>query len=451
VAETTGDTVSYGFRPKRSVADAIEQCFIGLARKGSAQWVLEGDIKACFDGISHKWLETNVPMDKTILHKWLKAGYVENGQLFPTEAGTPQGGIISPTLANIALNGLEAQLNTRWGNKNKSCKVHLIRYADDFIVTGATEEILETGVRPVVEEFLKERGLVLSPEKTLITHITNGFDFLGFNICKYPSGQTQYKLFIKPSKASVNKFLENIREIIRQNPTMPAEGLIGLLNPKIRGWAIHYRFVVSKKIFNRVDHEIFKALWAWATRRHRNKGKRWIQKRYWRTTGKRHWVFASDATNRKGKQVVFSLFKASDVNIKRHVKIQNAANPYDLQWEMYFERRAYLQTLSKSFGQALSVLRQQDGKCPVCQQMLYGTPADFHLHHKIPIVKGGSDRIENLVFVHPNCHHQLHWTMAKEAALSKESDTKGLSRVRGNSQARFLGGKKGSNAFDLPD
>lgn len=451
VAETTGDTVSYGFRPKRSVADAIEQCFVGLSRGSSAQWVLEGDIKACFDGISHEWLETNVPMDKTILHKWLKAGYVEKGQLFPTEAGTPQGGIISPTLANIALNGLEAQINARWGNRNKGYKVHLIRYADDFVITGATKEILETGVLPVVEEFLNKRGLALSLEKTLVTHITEGFDFLGFTIRKYPNGQGKYRLFTKPSKASVNKFLENIREIIRQNPTMPAEALIGLLNPKIRGWAIHYRFVVSKKVFNRVDHEIFKALWAWAIRRHRNKGKRWVRKRYWRTLGKRHWVFASEGTNRKGKQVVYSLFKASDVSIKRHVKILNVSNPYDPQWEMYFERRAYLQTLSKSFGQALSVLKQQEGKCPVCMQMLDGTPADFHLHHIIPIVKGGNNRLENLVFVHPNCHNQLHWKMAKEAALPQDSDTKGLSRVRGNSHARFLGGKNGSNAFDLPD
>jgi RNA-directed DNA polymerase len=437
VAETTGDTVSYGFRPKRSVADAIEQCFVGLSRGSSAQWVLEGDIKACFDGISHKWLETNVPMDKTILHKWLKAGYVEKGQLFSTEAGTPQGGIISPTLANIALNGLETQLNARWGNQDKGYKVHLTRYADDFIITGATKEILETEVRPTVEEFLKERGLVLSTEKTIVTHITKGFDFLGFNIRKYPIDQSKHKLLIKPSKASANKFLNNIRETIRQNPTMPAERLIGLLNPKSRGWALHYRFVVSRKVFERIDHEILKALWAWAIRRHRNKGKRWIQKRYWRTIGKRRWVFASEGMNRKGKKITFTLFKATDVNIKRHVKIQNAANPYDPQWEMYFERRAYLQTLSKSFGQALFVLRQQEGKCPVCLQMLDGTPADFHLHHKTPIVKGGSDRIENLVFVHPNCHKQLHWKMAKEAALPQDSDMKGLSRVRGNSHARF--------------
>jgi RNA-directed DNA polymerase len=449
VAETTADTVSYGFRPKRSCADAIEQCFNGLARSTSAPWVLEGDIKACFDGISHEWLETNVPMDKTILHKWLKAGFVDEGRLFPTDEGTPQGGIISPTLANMALDGLEALLKNHWGNRGP--KVHLIRYADDFVITGASREVLETEVKPKVEEFLLARGLTLSPEKTLITHINEGFDFLGQNIRKYPAAQGKYKLLIKPSKASVKRFLDNIREAIRQNPTMPAERLIGLLNPKIRGWALYHRSVVSRKIFERVDHEIHKALWAWASRRHKRKGKKWIKKRYWRITGNRHWTFAGEGMNRKGKLVVYPLFKASDVNIRRHVKIQNAANPYDLRWEMYFERRAYLQTLNKSFGQALIVLRRQEGKCPVCKQTLDGTPADFHLHHILPLAKGGDNRTENLIYVHPNCHLQLHWLSAKEAAPSDESDTRGLSRVRGNSHARFLGGKNGSNAFNLPD
>jgi RNA-directed DNA polymerase len=449
VAETTGDTVSYGFRPKRSCADAIEQCFVGLSRGSSAQWVLEGDIKACFDGIDHEWLETNVPMDKTILHKWLKAGYVEESHLFPTETGTPQGGIISPTLANIALDGLESLLKTHWGNKSQ--KVHLIRYADDFIITGVTKEILEAEIKPAVEKFLLERGLTLSPEKTLITHISEGFDFLGQNIRKYPTGQDKQKLLIKPSKTSVKRFLDEIRETIRQNPTMPAAGLIRLLNPKIRGWALYHRSVVSRKTFETIDHEIHKALWAWATRLHKNKGQRWIKQRYWRTIGKRRWVFASEGTNREGKKTPYILFKASDVNIKRHVKIQNAANPYDRQWEMYFERRAYLQTLSKSFGQALTVLKQQGGKCPVCKQMLDGTPADFHLHHIIPIVRGGNNRIENLVFVHPNCHRQLHWLSASEAALPSDSDMKGLSRVRGNSHARFLGGEYGSNVYSLSD
>ena len=449
VAETTADTVSYGFRPKRSCADAIEQCFVGLSRGSSAQWVLEGDIKACFDGISHEWLYANVPMDKIILRKWLKAGYMEKGHLFSTDAGTPQGGIISPTLANIALDGLEALLKTRWGNRGP--KIHLIRYADDFIVTGASREILEAEVKPVIEEFLLARGLTLSPEKTLITHISKGFDFLGQNIRKYPAGFEKQKLLIKPSKTNVKQFLKNIRETIRQNPTMPAARLIGLLNPKIRGWALYHHSVVSSRTFGRVDHEIFKVLWAWATRLHKNKGKRWIKKRYWRTVGNRHWVFASEGINRKGKKVISSLYKAAHVNIKRHVKIQNAANPYDRQWEMYFEKRAYLQTLNKSFGRALTVLQRQDGKCPICKQMLDGTPADFHLHHIIPTARGGTDRVENLVFVHPNCHRQLHWLSAKEAALPNSSDTKGLSRVRGNSHARFLGGDSGSNAYSLPD
>ena len=449
VAETTADTVSYGFRPKRSCADAIEQCFLGLSRSTSAQWVLEGDIKACFDGISHSWLMSNAPMDKTILRKWLKAGYVEKGRLFPTDAGTPQGGIISPTLANLALDGLEALLRTRWPKKSQ--KVHLVRYADDFIITGTTKEILETEVKSAVEEFLEARGLTLSPEKTLITHINEGFDFLGQNIRKYPSGQGRYKLLIKPSQTSVKRFLDDIRETIRQNPTMPAKTLTGLLNPKIRGWALYHRSVVSRKTFERIDHEIHKALWAWATRLHKNKGKRWVMKRYWRTIGNRRWTFASEGTNRKGKNTVFYLFRASDVNVKRHIKILNVANPYDLEWEPYYERRAFLQSLSKTFGQARSVLRQQEGRCPVCKQMLDGTPADFHLHHIIPVARGGSDCLNNLVFLHPLCHQQLHWKTAKETAFPNENDTKGLSRVRGNSHARFLGGRNSSNAFLLPD
>lgn len=171
VSETTADRNSYGFRPMRSTADAIEQCFINLSRKNSAQWVFEGDIKGCFDNIDHDWLIANIPMDKAILRKWLKAGYMESGRLNQTVAGTPQGGIISPTLANMALDGLEAVLETHFGKKNTKAayktKVNYVRYADDFIITGISKEILENKVKPLVEEFMAERGLSLAPEKTL--------------------------------------------------------------------------------------------------------------------------------------------------------------------------------------------------------------------------------------------------------------------------------------------
>ncbi len=169
VSETTADRNSYGFRPARSAADAIEQCFVNLSRKSSAEWVLEGDIKGCFDNISHDWLLANIPLDKQVLGKWLKAGFMESGRLHPTEAGTPQGGIVSPVLANMALDGLEAVLETHFGKKNTKAsyktKVNYVRYADDFIITGISKELLEDEVKPLVEAFMAERGLQLSPEK----------------------------------------------------------------------------------------------------------------------------------------------------------------------------------------------------------------------------------------------------------------------------------------------
>ena len=199
VSETLADHNSYGFRPERSTADARVQCFIALAKGKSPHWILEGDIKGCFDHISHQWMLENVPTDKVILQKWLQAGYVYQGELFTTTAGTPQGGIISPTLANLTLDGLEATLYSRFGRKqsmeSNKHQVNFVRYADDFIITGKSKELLENEVKPWVERFLKERGLTLSDEKTKVTHIEEGFDFLGWNFRKYDG-----KMLIKPSK-----------------------------------------------------------------------------------------------------------------------------------------------------------------------------------------------------------------------------------------------------------
>ncbi|WP_283271401.1 group II intron reverse transcriptase/maturase, partial [Streptococcus dysgalactiae] len=199
IAETTADPNSYGFRPKRSTQDAIEQCFSALSKQKSAKWVLEGDIKGCFDNISHEWIMKHIPMNKTILGKWLKSGYIENGKLSPTEFGSPQGSPISPIISNMVLDGLERKLSTTFRKKKVNGqvyapKINFVRYADDFIVTGVSKELLENEVKPVIIEFLKERGLELSEEKTLISHITDGFDFLGVNIRMYDG-----KLLTKPS------------------------------------------------------------------------------------------------------------------------------------------------------------------------------------------------------------------------------------------------------------
>ncbi len=214
VAEAIGDLNSYGFRSQRSTADAIAQCFSVLSKKASAQWILEGDIKACFDRISHEWLLNHIPMEKTILRKWLKAGYMEEKVLFPTEDGTPQGGIISPVLANLALDGLEHLLRENYPKPKNgfNAKVNFVRFADDFIISGISKELLEDEIKPLVEDFLKGRGLELSPEKTVITHIEDGFDFLGQNVRKYKG-----KMLIKPSKKNVQTFLEKVRGIIQDN------------------------------------------------------------------------------------------------------------------------------------------------------------------------------------------------------------------------------------------
>ena len=185
VAETTADPNSYGFRRERSCADAIAQCFVTLAARQSAQWIFEGDIKACFDWIDHNWLLSHVPTDKGILKKWLQSGYMENGLLHPTEEGAPQGGPVSPVLANLTLDGMERRLKEEFSlgsYKAPSARVNLIRYADDFVITGRSEHLLENQVKPVVAEFLASRGLELFEEKTSVTHIDTGFDFLGQNV-----------------------------------------------------------------------------------------------------------------------------------------------------------------------------------------------------------------------------------------------------------------------------
>jgi RNA-directed DNA polymerase len=331
VSETQAERNIYGFRPKRSTADAIQQCFIALARKDTAQWIFEGDIKSCYDRISHPWMLDNIPMDKNILSKWLKAGYIEKNVFHPTKAGTPQGGIISPTLMNMTLNGLEGAVKNAVSKRDK---VNVIIYADDFIITGTSKEVLEQKVKPAVVTFLRTRGLELSIEKSQITHIEDGFEFLGFNIRKYKG-----KLLIKPSKKSIKTFLDNIRETIKSNKSAKTENLIRQLNPKIRGWSNYYRHAVSKKAFYHVDKCIFEALQLWIRRRHPTKNAGWRRKKYFRSHGFRNWIFFARSHDKKGNIVMLNLFEAAKVTIKRHVKIRGEATPYDPAFKDYFERR----------------------------------------------------------------------------------------------------------------
>lgn len=331
VSESIADNQAYGFRPKRSCADAIDQCYKILSCRNRAQWILEGDIKSCFDKIDHQWLLKNIPMDKLMLNKWLKAGYIDNKQLYTTNEGTPQGGIISPTLLTITLAGLGKSLKAATKPQDK---VNLVTYADDFIITGNSREILENTVKPLVVSFIKERGLELSMEKTVITHISNGFDFLGINIRKYNG-----KLITKPSKKNVVAFLENIRMIIKKNATAKTEDLIYLLNPKISGWANYYRHAASSKTFATVDHNIFQAIRKWAKRRHPKKNSDWVDNKYFCTVEYDNWVFNGGTKLVSGHYKLIRLLKMHAIKIVRHVKIRAEANPYDPKYTKYFENR----------------------------------------------------------------------------------------------------------------
>jgi len=329
VAETLADSNSYGFREGRSCADALQHAFLVLATKRSPQWVLEGDIKACFDEISHQWLLQHVFMDRQILRKWLQIGYREKGQLFPTRQGTPQGGLISPILANLALDGMQQAIQ---GVSSKGDKVSFVRYADDFIVTGASQELLEQKIKPALTAFLTPRGLELSEQKTVITHIQKGFNFLGHTVRKFGD-----KLLTTPAKSSFKGLRDKIRLCIHSAGGLSQEKLLHQLNPLIRGWANYYRHGTSKRTFERLDYDVFWQLWRWAKRRHPNKSAKWRRRKYFSAAGK--WLFSVRLTKEQGQSHVLTLYKAARTRIQRHIKIRGTANPYDPHYTRYFELR----------------------------------------------------------------------------------------------------------------
>lgn len=334
VAEVRADPNSYGFRKYRGAADAIQQCFKALAKRASARWVLEGDIRACFDGISHSWLLANIPMDRLVLRKWLKAGYVEGTDLYPTQAGTPQGGIISPTLANMTLDGLEAAARHAVPGRiagTRRSKVNVIRYADDFVITGDSKELLEERVRPAVAAFLAERGLELSDEKTRITRIEDGVNFLSQTLRKLGR-----KLLIRPTQEAVRAIRRTLAETLRRYRGLAASAMVQKVNSQLRGWAYYHRHVASADTFVALDKWLFRALRKWTKRRHPNKGPRWRWKTYW-SLGDRGW-FAVLVKTKRGQRL-HRLIRTTSISIVRHIKVLGEANPFDPKYDGYFAER----------------------------------------------------------------------------------------------------------------
>lgn len=312
IQEATADPNSYGFRIGRSCQDAMAQIHLMMSTSRRPQWVLEGDIKGCFDNISHEWMMRNIPMDRNVLRQFIKAGYVYGNRLFPSESGSPQGGVISPILANMTLNGMEGLVRDNFR------QAYLTRYADDFVVTCESPEVAME-IKGLLSEFLAERGLELSEEKTLVTHIDEGFDFLGWNFRKFRN-QKRRILIVKPSKGSLESIKGSVRDVVLvHGKARTQDEIIDELNPKLRGWCNYHRSSMASRTFSDLDSFLFSTLYSWGLRRHPKKGKRWVADRYWHRRGSRKWEFCTEERQ---------LFRPIDVKKKRHVKVRNSMNPY---------------------------------------------------------------------------------------------------------------------------
>jgi len=414
---------SYGFRPGRSAHDAIEAIFSHIGKKSN--YVLDADIRGCFDHIDHAALLrklTTYPAMKRLIKGWLKAGVMEEGNLIPSEEGTPQGGVISPLLANIALHGMERAVWLAFTHKEG--KPALVRYADDFVVFHPTLAGGEKA-RQVVEKWLKDMGLELKPEKTRIAHTLEGesagFNFLGFNVRQYRVPEAQsgvrggnsksgkdklgFKTIIKPSKEAIKRHAREMKQVITGHQAAPQGALIARMNPIITGWANYYRTVVSGEAFSRQDQQLYNVLRAWARRRHK-KSLAWVHRKYWQWGDENGWTFTD------GKH---ALNKHTKVKIKRHVKVRGNASPYDgnlLYWGQRLKEHPLVNTRTGS------LLVSQKGRCASCG--LQFMPGDqVETDHIVPRRLGGEDKMANLQLLHRHCHDQK--TAKLDAEMAKAS------------------------------
>jgi RNA-directed DNA polymerase len=424
--ESRFESTSYGFRPARSAHDAIARIYQSI-NKGE-YYVLDADIAKCFDQINHDYLLSKIRCPSRLkrdLKQWLKAGVLDKGVFEETDAGTPQGGVISPLLANIALDGMARLIETRFPKKGSAAQATLIRYADDFVVISPSLDIIEQ-CRTAISEWLKPVGLEINPEKTRVCHTLNpiqyegktekpGFEFLGFNIRQYPVGKYKsgktggrtsrligHKTHIKPSKKAVKAHTEVIKGVIKQHRTAPQSALISRLNPIIRGWSNYYSGVVSTDTFNKLDHTVWQMLRAWTVSRC-SKASYDKLRNYFRqgtvrlSNGQERqetWMFQTPDGLR--------LYKHNWTPIVRHTLVRPDATPYDGNWTYWATRK----------GQAIDtptrvakLLKKQKGRCTWCGQ--YFTPSDLvEVDHIQPRSQGGKDEYKNLQLLHRHCHDE---------------------------------------------
>jgi len=434
---------SYGFRPKRSCHDAIGHLFNKLGQKSAKQWVLEGDIRGCFDNISHEHILQTLKTWEVregiinIIERMLKSKILFKDMTQNVDTGTPQGGILSPMLANVALTALDNYCHKNFGEHMTRSKKRggnyiqnpIIRYekplrlsaslrADDFVIVCKTEHEAEFIKGKIATFLLDSIGLELSNEKTKITHTADGFDFLGFNIRKYTqkSPKSKYhsigKLLIKPQKEKVINFLRKIKEVLSNNKTAKQESIIHRLNPMLQGFGMYYRFAVSKKTFSTIDTRLWQKLWRWAKRRHPKKPKKWIMRKYF-TTITPKWVFISETGEKK-------IRKMASIPIVRFVMIKTGMRVHDDDKETreYWQKRVYTNALSQVYTvKTEKLMKSQKGICPCCGNPITRddiADSKVHAHHMLPRSKGGTVKLNNLRLLHQDCHVLAHQVLTRD-------------------------------------
>ena len=401
---------SYGFRPGRSAHDAIKAIYGGISQK--PKWALDADIAKCFDRINHEALLTKLntnPKLRRCIKGWLEAGVMDGEELFPATAGTPQGGVISPLLANIALHGMETVISEKFPKRRGLSPPKVVRYADDFVVLHEEREVVEQS-REIISEWLKEMGLELKESKTRIVHTLEmtegetGFEFLGFQIKQYPAGKhntdrngqrqpvgcvTQ----IEPSPKTVKRHTEKLRETVKRHSGKKEAELIEALNPQIVGWSNYYRYVASYAVFHKLGTVLFAILYAWAKRRHPKKGKGWIARKYWGVTG--GWCFRTPDGRRR-------LRRHTETHYQCYVKVAGARSPYDGDWHYWSARLGYH---PKVPTRVAKLLKRQEGKCRECG-LRFRDGDIWEVDHIIPRKRGGTSGIHNLELLHRHCHNR---------------------------------------------
>ena len=430
---------SYGFRPGRACHDAIGAIFTAIRSK--AKYVLDADIAKCFDRINHESLLRKLntyPALRRQIRAWLKAGVMDGKELFSTTEGTPQGGVISPLLANIALHGIEELIkglapkfdmrrkdNTQLSVRDKLKSVSIIRYADDFLILHEDIDVINL-CRMEIEKWLIGIGLELKPSKTRIAHTLNklgdeepGFNFLGFNVRQFPVGKYQsgsnregllgFKTIITPSKESQNRHYRKVAEVIDKARGVSQSTLILMLNPIIRGWCNYFSTVVSQKVYEKLGHLVVWKLLKWGRHRHRNKGRGWIRLKYFKTVDNDNWVFATREGNNPPR-----LIKHSSTEIKRYVKVKGNASPYDGNGVYWSSRMGVHPEIPVRVAK---LLKRQKGKCVHCET--YFKDGDLtEVDHIIPKSKGGKDGYENWQLLHRHCHDKK---TASDGSLGNKS------------------------------